>query len=388
MLDAIVIGKGLVGSAAARYLGEALGEVALIGPPEPEDWTTHEGVFASHYDQGRITRILDEDNIWAQLAARSIEVYGELEQRSSIRFHHAVGCLNVGFNGEETRLEKTRQVADVLNAEYERSSSEDLKKILPFLCFPPEREVLLERGAAGYINPRSLIAAQLGSSKAKLVAQTVKSLSVKPESVEVINVEGEQFEARKVLVAAGAYTNFLLPEPLDLRLTPRTILLAHLGEREAERLKQMPSVIFYEGLETAELTGVYALPPIRYPDGNTYIKIGGRLADLVPLQTSDELRDWFHSPGDLREAELLKEVLLSMIPGLEVEGFSTKPCVITATEHGRPYIDELIQNRLYVAAGGNGAAAKSSNEIGRLGAGCVLGKVRKDRQHFRAVGLS
>ena len=68
--------------------------------------------------------------------------------------------------------------------------------------------------------------------------------------------------------------------------------------------------------------------------------------------------------------------------------------MITATQHGRPYVDELVKNRLYVAAGGNGAAAKSSNEIGRLGVQCVLGHSLGDkhlglefRRPFKSVGM-
>ena len=59
MFDYIVIGKGLIGSAAGRYLSATGTKVALIGPHEPENWPAHQGVFASHYDQGRLTRVLE-----------------------------------------------------------------------------------------------------------------------------------------------------------------------------------------------------------------------------------------------------------------------------------------------------------------------------------------
>jgi sarcosine oxidase len=45
--------------------------------------------------------------------------------------------------------------------------------------------------------------------------------------------------------------------------------------------------------------------------------------------------------------------------------------VTTYTPTGRPFIDQLIPGRLFVAAGGCGAAAKSSDEIGRLAAELV-----------------
>ena len=48
-------------------------------------------------------------------------------------------------------------------------------------------------------------------------------------------------------------------------------------------------------------------------------------------------------------------------------------CVIQETPTNRPYID-MLHGQLGVAIGGNGYAAKSSDEIGRLAAITVLGK--------------
>ena len=96
----IVIGNGLIGSAAARYLAGESDAVALLGPPEPSDWENHDGVFSSHYDEGRITRIMDSNPHWAEFAHRSIDEYPNIEKESGIRFFHPVGCLQ----GPQTRM--------------------------------------------------------------------------------------------------------------------------------------------------------------------------------------------------------------------------------------------------------------------------------------------
>ena len=77
-----VVGRGLTGAAAARHLAEQVPDVVLIGPDEPADRQTHGGVFASHYDEGRITRTIDPDENWARLANRSIARYRDIEARS------------------------------------------------------------------------------------------------------------------------------------------------------------------------------------------------------------------------------------------------------------------------------------------------------------------
>jgi sarcosine oxidase len=47
-----------------------------------------------------------------------------------------------------------------------------------------------------------------------------------------------------------------------------------------------------------------------------------------------------------------------------------KPCLIADTASHYPYID-MVDERIGIAIGGNGKAAKSSDEIGRLAAGMI-----------------
>ncbi|HCV71662.1 MAG TPA: FAD-dependent oxidoreductase, partial [Agrobacterium sp.] len=92
----IVVGRGMMGAAAARHLAENTEGVALIGPGEPADIKSHPGVFASHYDEARITRTIDGDADWALLANRSIARYTDIAARSGVEFYAPVGCLMVG----------------------------------------------------------------------------------------------------------------------------------------------------------------------------------------------------------------------------------------------------------------------------------------------------
>ena len=92
-----VVGRGLTGSAAARHLAEQMPGVVLIGPDEHADWQSHGGVFASHYDEGRITRTIDPDENWARFANRSIARYRDIEARSGVAFFGERGCLISGL---------------------------------------------------------------------------------------------------------------------------------------------------------------------------------------------------------------------------------------------------------------------------------------------------
>lgn len=370
--DVAVVGNGLIGAAATRYLSAAGLRVAGVGPGEPADWQSHQGVFASHYDQGRITRIIDPDQAWALLGKRSIAAYGELEARSSIKFHYAASCLRVSPDVTapgDTFLQAEQIGRDLDAALTLEREDEGLNEIFPFLRFATGSLALWERGGAGYVNPRQLVQAQLTVARqqaATIIEEAVTQIQPTAQGVALTTNTGRTLQARKVLLSAGAYSGWLLERPLDLRRKAVTVLLAELPPAEASRLRAVPSII-YRLADHPILASIYSLPPIVYPDGKSYLKIGGTLRTPRYLHSADELREWFHSDGNPVEVEALREVLLAMVPGLQATAFDSKPCVVTYTAHDRPYIDQVAE-AIYVATGGCGSAAKSSNEIGRIGA--------------------
>ncbi len=62
-----------------------------------------------------------------------------------------------------------------------------------------------------------------------------------------------------------------------------------------------------------------------------------------------------------------------MIPSLVNAPRHASNCVYTMTASGYPYIG-MVSERVGVAVGGNGKGAKSSDEIGRLGAAVLQGE--------------
>lgn len=396
--DIAVIGKGLMGSAALRHLTVNCPElkVCAIGPDEPRDRKTHDGVFASHYDQGRITRVLDPSPLWGQLARESIARYPIIEAASGLKFHHRVGCLRA--TDLPQRIVEVDACAAVYNPPHQRLDAAGCKAAYPFLAFSEDFVAWDEKGEAGYVNPRSMIEAQLTVATAQgadIAREIVSSIEVSSDCVSIRTREGSALQARKVLLTAGGYSNTVLGKKLDLPTKGHTILLAEVPLEEVERLRKMPSIISTFDHEAAG--SLYMLPPLRYPDGKTYIKLGpsGRPQELpVPepffdtVDNDRELLEWFHTDGRRDVAEAMKAALHRMIPGLEVVSYQSVPCLITYSAHGNPYIDVLEAERVYVTTAGNGMGAKSSDEIGRIGALlCATGEWHSelDREDFRVV---
>lgn len=151
--DVAVVGNGMFGAAASRHLTPRGLKVVAVGPSEPVDWQTHAGVFASHYDQARITRVIDADPVWAQLAARSIAVYPEIEAKSGITFHARSGGVWIypDLPAANARLQQAEAAGHTFGADFTRLTADEAMQQFPFLYAEPGSSVLWERGAAGHI---------------------------------------------------------------------------------------------------------------------------------------------------------------------------------------------------------------------------------------------
>jgi sarcosine oxidase len=374
-----VIGKGMVGSAAARHLALTTDGVALFGPDEPPVRADHHDVFGSHYDEGRIYRILDRDLIWARLAERSIARYAEIEAQSGIPFHAEVGMLAASATGSADFVAGYAGTGDALGVTFDRLRGDDLARQFPYFQFGPAGSGAFESSRAGHISPRRLVAAQTAAAErhgATVIREPVHTLEPDDGGLTITTASGQAFWAERALVATGGFANVhaVLPRPLKIVVRGRTIVLAEVMGALLDRLRAMPSLIVDS---TAHLSDLYALPPIQYPDGRWYIKIGtGELGRQ--LATLGELGDWFRSPGADQDRELLTQTLVSLIPDLAGAPIHTDTCVVTATATGYPYLDRLAEGQIYVAVGGNGKAAKSSDEIGRLAAELALAGAWRD----------
>jgi sarcosine oxidase len=367
----VVVGGGLIGSAAARHLARMGEDIAVIAPPEPDDRRSHHGVFASHYDEGRITRILDPDPDWALTAARSIARYAELERDSGIRFYEPSGFLMFAPRDAD-KLAAAGAVGNALGARFDALDTAALRTRFPYLRFPDGEAGLHEAKTGGYVSPRALVAAQLEAARragAEIVPAAARRDTPVSGGVEVETLDGRVVLAERALVAAGGFTNAwgLTPRRLDLTVFGRTVVLIRVDGPVLEELRPMPSLVG---------AGAYLLPPIRYPDGHWYVKIGVGTDDDAQLDGRDELDRWFKSTGSAENrAEFLK-IITALIPSLTGnDAIHTDTCVTTYARTGLPMIDWVDDvQRIAVAVAGNGKGAKSSDDWGYAGALLVAGR--------------
>ena len=372
--DVAIIGAGLFGSAAARHLSKVSDGVALIGPKEPQQKSTHQGVFASHYDTSRLTRVIDPNLVWGTLAKRSITRYRDIERLSGIEFFHNIGYMMVtpgGLGADWFDLPAMREVATDLNVEIEDFDDELLKQRFPYLNFTPGSSAVLQEKDAGYFNPRLLVEAQQTIAVAQgatLLREEVVQIQRSGEQLEIATRSGETVRANRVLVATGAYANAtkLLAHKLDTTIRAAMIMVAEVAPQQQVAY---PSTLYAKTDGEEDFWGLL-MPPITYPDGRSYIKTMDGYYGPAPLAGSKALGDWSRSNGHEDHHFVLQRALREVFPSLEILSTQFKPCLITDTASHYPYID-MLDDRIGIVVGGNGKGAKSSDEIGRLAAGMI-----------------
>ena len=363
--DVVVIGGGMMGAPCARHLAEAGHSVALVAAPEPSDRRAAAGPFASHHDAARITRRVAADPDWSLLSRRSIARYAEIEARSGRTIFRKVGAVMAGpAEGPMAGFaEGFRRVAEGLDAPRPRIMGADGARALG-LVLPEGSVVCHEAKAAGWIDPRAMREAQVALA-ARAGARVVSLAAVAWDGGAVTLADGTRVAGGQVVVATGphAASDGLLPHRPAMRVWARTVAFAVLSEAEGERLAAMPSLIWVpEGWDH----DLYLLPPVRYPDGRLRLKVGGQV-DSPLLRSADDIRRWYRGDGEPAVGARLMAELRRVLPGLAVEAVETGPCAVAWTQTGFPYV-ERVDARTTILAGGNGAAAKCGDELGRLGA--------------------
>jgi sarcosine oxidase len=368
--DSIIIGRGLIGSAAAKYISRMKKSVALVGPDEAT--TSREKiVFASHYDAARIQGLVGKDAVTTMLNHQSAKAFTQLEKETNICFRSEEGCLTVFPDNPDFFIREYESRAKKSGIAYRIAESVDsMKGINSEFSFPPFAKGFYEPAPAGHINPRLLIQAQQNAFEkngGKLLNETVKKIDLEKNVIKVICFSGQIFEAKKVLLATGAFTNFfeLLRAKIELKLKSESTVLIKVEENQALRLQSLPALLYK--INQPGIQDIYLIQPVKYPDGNYYLKVGANISGDQFFTTSDEIKNWFNCSAGLDVSGLLRAAH-EILPQLSCSEYFEKRCIVCYTPHGKPYIGAIDNFGLYLAAGGNGYAAMSSDALGNIAA--------------------
>lgn len=391
--DIAIIGAGLIGSAAARHLAEAGASVVLFGPFSGNAHHVH----SSHFDEARITRFVGPDPVWAALAREAIARYPDIADRSGVAFHTPCGHLRIDLptTHRDSVLSAVRSVAALRPEPAEEWTAAEAAARFPALSVTADAVAHWDPAPAGLIHPLRLIEAQhrlLRQAGGRHDPSVVHSIRKEGKDFLLTDHSGRVHTTQRVLVASGAYTSRfdLAPAPLALDVRPETVLLVETSGDLLDHLRGLPGMIWnFDPIPRSGRRGVnsvYILPPVRYPDGRWYLKIGADHDRDQDVSTVEAMHAYMSGKGSASTAEELQEVVTRLIPALKGAPTQSKPCLLTYSPHGHPMIDEVAPGWV-VAVAGCGKSAKSSDQSGKLAADLVLGRRWEgfDRTDFRAV---
>ena len=370
----LVIGCGIMGSAAAMHLAASTDGVALLGPDE--DMADGDPAIpkGSHHDAGRITRGLDPDPFWGCLARQSIERYRKLEQRTGIEFFNECGFLWMDTDAD--RVMKLEQLASDDAEKLERVNDTFIKKTFSYLNSEKYKAAIYQVSNAGTINPRAYVramAAQATCDGAERIYDHAVRLEHSARGVVIQTATDRRISAEKVLIATGAYAakDGILGRKLALRACKTGVVLVEVAPEVVRgELANMPSII---SRPPAKRPNTYLLPPLMYPDGKYYLKIGTAV-EGPPLSGVDKLNHWLRVGKDIADADLILAELRLIFPQLDLSQWRYLPCATCHTPDARPIVDVICDGQVGLLLGGNGYAGKSGDALGKLGAALLMGE--------------
>ncbi|HEY5988261.1 MAG TPA: FAD-dependent oxidoreductase [Streptosporangiaceae bacterium] len=365
-MDFLIVGKGMFGAAIARHLAPHA-TVTVVGPEARADGS---GAYGAHHDEGRIIGDLSRDVVWSELNRRAREGLAELDPALIT----PCGALTATTRDVPGYLGVTAQLREHSGAEIRTLTADAARAAFPMARFGPD-ETILHQPAAGHFSPRRYIAVALQSAQrhgATVTSGVVRALHTSATGMEAELDDGRRLRAEAAIVASGAFAagSDLLPVPVALRAKSEVYAMAELDDQQAAELGAMPCV--NTTVDHPQLADLYVLPPIRYPNGRTYLKAGANTMIDHWLPDPAAVRAWYDHGNDHGPLPALREVLTGLLPGVRARAWHTRRCADAYTAHRHPYIDILEPGRLTMALGGNGRGAQAADAIGQLTADLAL----------------
>jgi len=370
--DTIVIGSGVIGSAAAMHL-------ALRGRTLLLERFRFMHTNGSSHGGSRIFRHAYEDVGHVRLAVAADAAWQGLEARSGERLLFRTGGLDFGAAGS-LELAVVKSALEAAGRPVEVLSGQETRLRFPAFDLSDEHEALYQPDAGLLAADRTVatLLRQAVAEGATLVdREAVLRLEPSGDAVDVIT-EKERYSAGRVVVAAGAWLPKLVRlEGVELTVQQQQVLYLRTGG-EARRFGVDSLPVFID--RTGSGTGaIYGLPSFELPHA---IKVADHAG--VPAARSGIDPDARPSGVDDAWAGRTAAATMALMPDLAGEIVASTTCLYTNTPDGRFIVDRMAQYpNVIIAGGGSGHAFKFGPLLGEAVADlATIGRSRHDIGQF------
>lgn len=371
--DAIVLGAGGMGSAAAYYLAAAGQKVLLL---EQFELDHQKG---SSYGESRVIRYSYDHPIYVELMRAAYPLWFALQEEAGERLYLQTGGLDFGYPHEAT-FHKLQQSMDEAQLDYEYLSKQEITERFPQFRLDDGMAGLFQ-SATGLLKPSRCVLAHVRLARkhgATVRDRTpVVNITPKTDSIEVVTPT-ETFTAARLVITAGSWTRSILASlGIDL---PLTIMPCQLGFYQPDDLAAFAPGRF--PVFFAHMNGEYGEMPYGIPHEDD--SIGVKVTTFYGWQTVRHPDEVNYTPSD-EWLEKMRNFSRKYIPGVAGKTIYTRRCLYTMTEDKHFIVDRHpVHPQIVLGAGFSGHGFKFTTLIGKILAElAVEGKTQHDLSLFK-----
>lgn len=335
--------------------------------------------FSPPHDQGsthgdtRITRLaVGEGEHYTPLVRRSHEIWREIEAETDAELLTQCGGLFISSAHKQSKthvegfFDTTVAAARRFGIAHELLDAAAIRRRFPQFAVRDDEYGYYEP-SAGHVRPEACVAAQLALAE-RHGAEIRRGETV--TALDGLVTDKGRYDARQVIVTAGAWAPSLLPLPF-LKIHRQVLVWF---DCDAARFRDMP-VFIWEHADRSQ--GIYGFPAIDGPGGG--IKVATEAyettvsPDAVPRKVSAE-----------ETAAMHRDLIAPFMPGVGPRVVRTATCLYTVTPDHGFVIDRLPgHERIILASPCSGHGFKHSAAIGEALADlATLGRSRHDLSPF------
>jgi sarcosine oxidase len=347
--DVVVVGGGIMGSVAAWQLASRGADTVLLERFEPGH------VRGASHGASRIFRFAYPDPLYAQLAVQALPAWRDIEAAAGVGLLAVTGGVDHGVDAATCAVAAALEVAGVPGQWLEPAEAARRWAGLRFdgpVLFHP---------ASGRLDADAAVAAlhKLAVAAGGRVHHYVRVTGI--GDGEVVTEAGDTYRCRQVVVCAGAWTERLLGE--RVQLPPLQVTQEQPLHFAARSDGEWPTFIHHRGQDAAPFAFAYGM---RTPGEG--IKVGFHHAGL---ECDPDARDF---APETRRLNVLLDYIREWVPGVDAEAWTPISCTYTSTPTEDFVIDAV--GSLVVAAGFSGHGFKFAPVVGSMLADLALGGPR------------
>lgn len=366
--DAIVVGVGGMGSAAAYHLAERGADVLGL-----EQYDIPHSLGSSHGVSRIIRLAYSEHPSYVPLLRRSYELWRELDESHSQALLHTTKSVSAGPPDSDT-VQGSISACEEHSLPYSDHSSHELSELYPGYTLPEEYRAVVQPSGGFLVSPQCIVAhvQQAHQNGATIRArERVRSWQSISGGVRV-TTDKRTYVADRLVITAGAWASKLL-NSLETHAVPERQVLGWFHPNRPELFTPNRFPVFVVENDDATYYGfpVYGIPGVKVGRHHHFHE------DVDP-------DDFDRSPSQTDE-QVLRGFLAEYFSDAAGPTMKLETCLYTNSPDGHFLIDTHPEYpEVVVAAGFSGHGFKFCSVVGEILADLTIsGETPHDIELFR-----